>query len=264
MIVVDTHAHFHPHCDLDEFLTGAYRNLAKAARAVDHAPPFYAVLFVAGIETHALAAIKERPSSLRWQLRSTAETNSILAQASEGHQLVMVLGHQVISEEGLEILGFTPHRTVPAGLPVDQIIARIRASKGIAIIPWGFGKWMGRRKSLVVRLVETWHNNFSIGDNGGRSLFFSSAAIFKKARQKGIRILPGSDPLPIRGETKRIGTCGFCINGRLDLDRPLAHIIQTLRLPHQEVRLFARHANPIEFVIKQVMLRLSMFKMSLP
>ena len=264
MIVVDSHVHFHPHYALDEFLTGAYRNLSKAAQGVCAAQPFSAVLFVAGIETHALESIKELPRSRRWQLLSTAETNSILAQATEGHQINMVLGHQVISKEGLEILGFAPHGTVPAGLEADQIIARIMSSGGIAIIPWGFGKWMGRRKSVVVRLVETWHNNFSIGDNGGRSLFFSSPAIFKKARQKGIRILPGSDPLPIRGEIKRIGTCGFCIDGRLDLDRPLAHIIQSLRLPHQEVRLFARHAQPIEFVVKQVMLRLSMSKMSLP
>ena len=263
MIVVDSHAHFHPHYALDEFLTGAYRNLAKAAQGVCAAQPFSAVLFVAGIKTHALESIKELPRSRRWQLLSTAETNSILAQTTEGHQISMVLGHQVISKEGLEVLGFAPHGTVPGGLEADQIIARIMSSGGIAIIPWGFGKWMGQRKSVVIRLVETWHNNFSIGDNGGRSLFFSSPAIFKKARQKGIRILPGSDPLPLTGEKRRVGTCGFCIDDRLDLDAPLGHIIQALSHPHQTTRLFARHVKPIEFIVKQTMLRLSMFKIGL-
>ena len=263
MIVVDSHAHFHPHFDLDEFLTGAYRNLSKAAQAVCHAQPFSAVLFVAGIETHALDPIKESTRSPRWQLFATAETNSMVARASAGHQIILVLGHQVVSQEGLEVLGFTPHRSVPGGLEADKIIERIHSSGGIAIIPWGFGKWMGRRKSVVVRLVETWHDNFSIGDNGGRPLFFSSPAIFKMARQKGIRILPGSDPLPLTGEKRRVGTCGFCIDDRLDLDAPLGHIIQALGQSHQTMRLFARHLKPIEFIVKQAMLRLSMFKIGL-
>lgn len=260
MIVIDSHAHWHPLFDPDALLKAAYQNLSRAACTLDAKRQFSAVLFVAGIETQMLPFGRKPSPSRYWHFRPTAEKNTLLAQAPEGHQIVLVLGHQVVSAEGIEVLGYTPHRNLSSGPVADQIVANILAADGIAIIPWGFGKWLGRRKSAVIRLVETWGNNLSLGDNGGRSLFFSSPAIFESARQKGIRILPGSDPLPIVGESERVGTCGFCLEGMLDKNAPLGHIVQALRRPRHEVRRFARHAKPVEFIRKQAMLRWSTFR----
>ena len=260
MIVIDSHAHWHPHYDLDELLYAAYQNLSQAASTFDATRDFSAVLFVAGIETHAPPFMLKPPLSRRWHFTSTAEKNTLLAQTSKGHQIVLVLGRQVVSAEGLEVLGYAPHRNVRGGLVADRIVANILAADGIAIIPWGFGKWMGRRKSVVVRLIETWGNTLSIGDNGGRSVLFFSPAIFETARKKGIRILPGSDPLPIAGESERVGTCGFCLEGLIDQDAPLSHIIQALNRPRNNVKPFVRHARPIEFIRKQAMLRWSKFR----
>jgi len=54
-------------------------------------------------------------------------------------------------------------------------------------------------------------------------------ALFDRAEKLGIRILPGSDPLPFPDHADRAGSYGFAIEGPFDSDRPAESLGMALR-----------------------------------
>jgi hypothetical protein len=260
MIIVDPHTHYHKIFDIDDVLNIASRNLTKAMQEIGTIEGFAAVLFVAGIGSEKLNFDIEVASPKEWILSPTGEPNSLVARAAYNRKIYLILGNQVISKEGLEILGFLPKHQAMGRLAIKQIVENIQSSDGLAIVPWGFGKWTGHRKVVMMSLIDTWDNSFCIGDNGGRSKILPHPDIFRLAKKKGIRILPGSDPLPIADESKRIGTCGFCIKGELDENAPLGQIVGKLENPRVTIEPFASYIKPVDFMVKQIQLRLLWLK----
>ena len=109
----------------------------------------------------------------------------------------------------------------------EQVSAIIKAANvhSIPVIPWGFGKWMGKRGDVLNRLIESAKNPyFYIGDNGNRPFFLTDPAQFKLAQNKDIRNLPGSDPLPLPSEVNKPGRWGFSISEHMDKSNPAAHL----------------------------------------
>jgi hypothetical protein len=51
---------------------------------------------------------------------------------------------------------------------------------------------------------------------------------FAAAERARIRIVPGSDPLPLPGEEQRIGAYGFTVEAALPADRPAAALLALL------------------------------------
>jgi len=255
MIIVDPHTHYYKIFNIDDVLNVAYRNFGKAAQRIGTVDGFTAILFVAGVGSENLNVEFEVAAPKEWILSATGEPNALVAQARDNRQVYLILGHQVISKEGLEVLGYLPMHKIKSGPGIENIIENIQSLDGLAIVPWGFGKWMGKRKSVMVNLINRGDSNFVIGDIGGRSKILGHPDIFRMAKKRGIRILPGSDPLPLADEFNRIGTCGFCIKGELDENAPLSHIIISLTNPRVEIESFASYINLVDFMIKQLQLR---------
>jgi hypothetical protein len=51
------------------------------------------------------------------------------------------------------------------------------------------------------------------------------------ARERGLAIIPGSDPLPLAGEERYAGTYGFIYQGAFDASKPTASIGRMLAGP---------------------------------
>jgi len=260
MIIVDSHTHFHGIFKLNAILDAAYRNLRRIAQNFALEEHFSAVLFVAGIGSDDIKSRLEDATNREWLISTTGELNTLSAQSLDRRKICLIIGRQALSEEGLEVLGYSPTYLVDSGLPIKKIIVDIRASGGIAIIPWGFGKWIGKRKKVMIDLIKTWDDIFFIGDNGGRPKFLSYPYVFQLAEKKGIRVLPGSDPLPIPNEFNRIGSCGFSIEGKLDENAPLSQIVDKLKNPSIKMKPFASYIKPINFIFVQLHLKWSKLK----
>ena len=92
-----------------------------------------------------------------------------------------------------------------------ETLQDIENEGAISIIPWGFGKWLGRRGRIVKQLILSHESpKFLLGDNGGRP-HVGEPPIFKLARAHGIPVLPGSDPLSFRSQEKNAGRCGIIV-----------------------------------------------------
>ena len=155
--------------------------------------------------------------------------------------------------EGLEVLSLASAKLLPDGLTIRKLIANVRDIGGIPVIPWGFGKWMGRRGEILSALIRAArHDDFYLGDNGGRPFFISVAEHFRFAKKKRIRILPGSDPLPFRSEQKRVGSFGLSLEVKIDPAYPAQDIKETIFSNKYNFYPYGSMEKNIRFVSKQI------------
>jgi len=92
---------------------------------------------------------------------------------------------------------------------------------GIPVVPWGFGKWMGKRGNILSEFLEKGSSfPLFLGDNSGRPSFLPRPPQFRMGKENGVQVLPGSDPLPFPSECRKPGSFGFAISGSVDPDKP--------------------------------------------
>jgi len=236
-IAIDAHVHLHDEAGALPLLRTAAANLARSCPQA----------------TQAVVMLAERQGfhvfeRLRPRLVPTGEPEAMWLDEDRG--LLLLAGRQLVSAEGLEILGLATRLELPDGLPARDILAAYREADAILVLPWGVGKWLGRRGRLVDSLLER-HPDLLLGDNGGRP------RLWRVPRFGGRPLLSGSDPLPIAGSERAVGRFGSIVEGRLPPDMPAAALKALLRDSRTAIRPFGAPASLPRFLRDQSRLRLA-------
>lgn len=192
-----------------------------------------------------------------WQVN--ALDNNCLLQLSEktGKELLILPGEQVITAENLELLVIGTTRKIPHFNSVEFYLEKFSRSH-LIILPWGVGKWLGKRGKKVNQLIAGQNNHtFALGDNSGRTPVWKYIPQFSQARKAGINILAGSDPLPVAGQHNKVASFGTIINGPLHL-QGLANQLREKMLEKQapDIRSYGKQDNLLQFLASQLLLRL--------
>jgi len=151
-------------------------------------------------------------NGLKWSLETTSEQFTLKAVRSDGQNFYLVAGRQVITSENLEVLALITSSLFEEKQSLSQTVQAVRESGGIPVIPWGFGKWIGKRGRILKQFLMENNELIFLGDNGGRPCFRPRPRLFSVVETAGGRVLPGSDPLPLPIEASRVGSFGFTIN----------------------------------------------------
>lgn len=269
MIFVDAHVHIYDCFDLDILFDSALANFQAAAeRCGIRNQPFSSMLLLTeGTSTHWFQHLVTQIGTgqnidlpaKRWAIAPTGEALSLTACRDDhsGEEICLVAGRQIVTAEKIEVLALFCNSSISDGLPLNETVDTIRQLNGIPVIPWGAGKWCGKRgKILQGFLAEYGENGLFLGDNGGRPQFLPTPTLFHLAKEKGISILPGTDPLPLPHEATRIGSFGFFLNHpALDITSP-AISMRDLLITGQEVLYpFGQLQNMRSFFTNQLQLR---------
>lgn len=115
--------------------------------------------------------------------------------------ITFVSGYQIVTLEKIEILNLGSSTVIEDGLKAIDVLSKI---DGVPVIPWSPGKWFGERGSIIKSLANNVY--------GGKILYKHFLADFKAF--KGV--LPGSDPLPRKGEERHVGRIGVVGEGNID------------------------------------------------
>jgi len=210
-----------------------------------------------------LANIADAPDDAKrigledWKIHRTTEAISLRLSAAQGKELYIIAGKQLRSSERLEILAVGNDLPEAEVTPFCDLLNRCHTGESdrIIIIPWGFGKWTGRRRQLIEKTIETADpESLYFAENGNRLKFWPETSLLRLARNRGFRILSGSDPLPFKSQERKAGSHGFMISGDFDPHRPFQSIHQLLnQLAHSEsIELFGRGQNLLKFLRNQV------------
>lgn len=258
LIIADGHVHIHECFDIKKFFETAWTNFFAESNKLG-IESFTGVLFL----TESLnanwflrflqsAGEKSKLGDLRFE--RTKENVSLKAKFEDEKELLLIAGRQIVSKENLEVLALGIEGHFGEGESVSEIIRETISRGGVPVIPWGVGKWFGKRGSLVNELMQN-GANFFLGDNSGRPAFWQDPSHFKKAVEKEIPILPGSDPLPFPSEYKKVGSFGFMLRHEIDQNFPAKSLAALLKESDIEIRTYGKLENPARFVFNQFRMR---------
>lgn len=256
-VLVDAHVHVHPGFACDAFFDAARENFRREAAGLGLRDEVLGCLLLAemGPACWFQRARNGQEEGGAWRFERTSEFESLVACRGD-ERLLVIAGRQIATRDGLEVLALARDAGVPDGLPFGETLHRVRASGALPVLPWGFGKWWGRRGRLIAGALERRGSApLFLGDNGGRPAAGGAPGLFAEARARGVAVLPGSDPLPLPWHSGRAGTYGFLLEGGLDAERPAADLRQRVRGLREGPRAFGRLAPLSRFLRDQLALR---------
>lgn len=263
-LTADGHVHVYPFMSIQNVLDSARRNFSKFCE-LEKQSDAVGLLFVAdpeglnGYDRFVSIGENGGPEAADDWTRLNNDSRSVTLRHSSGAVITAVKGQQLITSEGLEVLGMGYDATLKSGLTLSSTIAKIRHAGGWSLLAWGVGKWLGRRGRLVNDLIiaERGSTDIMLADNGGRPWFWVRVPQFEIAKAEGMRILAGTDPLPLRGEEYRIGSYGFSHRIECGTDESLVDAYsRALQKPENEFQLIGPRMGISRFIANQVSLRL--------
>jgi hypothetical protein len=254
--LVDGHVHIHEVFDVATMLDHASANRDAAARCQGLSPAVPGVLMLTesqGAEGFRRTAGRHGQRFGRWRVRRTGEPMSLCLEAENAAPLVLIAGRQIVTAERLEVLALGTVETFVDGLPMNTVLDQVGDAGALAVLPWGFGKWMGGRGRIVRDLLNSPRaSRLFVGDNGGRLSVAPEPSLFTDARQQGIPILPGTDPFPFATQVTRPLSYGFVLAADVTGNAPAASVQQALQGRRVQPEIFGRCTGLADFVRNQL------------
>lgn len=142
--------------------------------------------------------------------------------------LIVIAGRQVITAEGVEVLIHNTTSAPADGETVGEVLTWVRQRRRAATLPWGFGKWTGRRRRVVCELMER-YPGLAVGDVPTRPAAWAEPLVRRSGDPRPV--LRGTDALPIEGDAERIGSWGQVVDVHASGRGPTADVLCALQQP---------------------------------
>lgn len=202
-LFIDTHVHIYPDYNVARLLDSALQNFKKFSE--NYSDSYFVLALTERFDCNFFKSSKEPSRHGKWELRFDSKTELICATNSED-KIFILPGRQNISSEKLEVLTLGSDDFRAERLPAVEIIKGATETGLVTILPWSFGKWIGRRGKLVKKLIQDSTLDFALGDPAHR--FGLKPKLFKEGEISGRVRLCGTDPLPLSGDEERVASYG--------------------------------------------------------
>ena len=261
-IMVDAHVHIHEHFQLDRLFLICLQNFRKALNQYQIYTPFDAFLLLtesAGVNQfeRLVKMIETENDDRDFTVSATKESSTVCITTGGGQHLYVVAGKQIVTSEKLEVLALGYHDNYPDGRSLSYVLEDLNTSRCLRVLPWGAGKWLGRRGQIIESLISSWNNDqLFLGDNGNRPSFWPLPGLFGQAYKKNIHNLPGSDPLPFTGQEKKVGSFGFFLRGHVEHEKPFGSLINQVTSAADPVITFGAPESFTPFVKNQISMQI--------
>ena len=249
-VLVDSHVHLYPVFDRNVFLSSAFDH----ARSAGAAYPW--LLFTETSKDFAFRDLAGHAPE-GWTSTTLGDGSTIRLASQDGRQVLVTAGRQIQTSEGLELLALGSDDLINDGTSLADALKRVLKAGALPVIPWGFGKWTGRRGRILADLIGTSEGrSIFLGDNGGRPWFWPEPPPFRTVVAAGRRILPGSDPLPFKSHERRAGSYGLVVELAADDHRPFAGLADMLMAHNNSYPTVGSLAGSFPFVRDQVAMQI--------
>ncbi len=252
---VDGHVHFHTLERVAPTLDAAAANFRAHSRNSDR--PLGAVLLTQTSNERVFEALLTSATVPGWSFVPAQEEPGTLIARKGAATVIVVCGRQVRCDDGLEVLALGTCREFSDGSTLGEAVDAVQRSGALTVLPWGFGKWLGARGRRVAAMLEfRGADELFLGDNGGRAALMGVPGLIRASTQKGFRVLPGTDPLPVAGDFRRVGQFGFLADVEVPEEAPWQVLRRWLIARRASPEPYGRACGPVRFAVNQVALRL--------
>lgn len=267
MILLDAHVHIYDSFNLDEFFDAALSNFQKAAKRFQSERNFSFFLLLSETlnenwfqRLSALAAPKNQPGRKplkKWTIHPTAERISLVLKPCgtlSGSKIFVIAGRQIVTDERLEVLSLLSDSRVEDGKSLDSTIYHVIEGDGIPVIPWGAGKWFGKRGRVVKNFLRKHtESNLLLSDTGSRPKIWPTPFLFRYAQANGFLMLRGTDPLPLSLDMFRVGNYGAYLFYNCMDDNPGAYLKKILKdRKKRHIGLYGERQRTLPFIANQL------------
>lgn len=184
-------------------------------------------------------------SDVTWRLRR-----------SDDASLTLIRGRQVATVEGLEVLIVGTAARIPDGSPLLKIVESWLDREVLVMIPWGFGKWTGRRGRRVADALDEFAGaGLRLSDTAARPEGMPTPRLLARQASAGRLVPLGSDPFPFPGRHRDVGRFGFVVPD-LEDDADWPAMLQAVRTLDDTASSFGSRVGPVEFATLQLRMQL--------
>jgi len=227
-VVADTHVHLYDCYDWVRALAGLARGLGILSR---EGVQVGFLAEKAGV--HALRELSEGASARLSEGTSVTPCTDGAGVVLENDGLAplyIIGGRQVATSERIEILALTVDADIPDGITAAEAIDAAEQAGGIAVLSWAPGKWLFRRRRVVEKLLADFGpERMLLADTTLRPCGLPEPGLLQAARKGEYTVLAGSDPLPLQGEERWLGTYASLLEGAFDPQCPVLSARSLLR-----------------------------------
>lgn len=264
MIVFDGHVHIYDCYDLEKFFVGAFRNFSSVGAQLQSSSPIcYYMLLAEAAGFYYFNQLRQRardagaspPAS--WRIEESGEAGSLYVFHDDfpSMRLVLAAGRQLITREKLELLALMTDQEFDDGMSLEKGVAEVTRAGGLAVCPWGAGKWLGSRGEVLSTYITNGGLDLYLGDSGGRPTLWPRPALFNRG-DVAEKLVSGSDPLPLGADTGRVGQFGTYIECDSPKEQPVNFLRDQVKTPGIELKSYGSLCSPFMFFKNQVALRL--------
>ena len=220
-VIVDTHVHIYPGFVSEGLFPAIAGRMDRLSDGQEHVD----VLCLS--ERHDCRWFRDTQSAGRArhgdvEIEPVAGDSVALVIRREGmSRLYVIAGRQVVTRERLEILALGCDDDIADDAPVAEVVDVVLSRGGVPVISWAPGKWLFGRRSVVSDLLKRASpERLLVGDSAMRPRSWGEPSLMKAARDRGFRMVAGTDPLPMTGEERYIGTYCSVLTGHFDCFNP--------------------------------------------
>jgi hypothetical protein len=259
LIVADTHVHVYRRYDAAAALHHGIHNLTALARRCgeDHGldETLLALFLVEAEGCQFFGGLLQGEFDDRlpgWSVEVVGDEGAVWVGSAGTERVLLVAGRQLVTRDRLEVLALATSAEPPRDLELEETIEAVHAAGGVPVLSWAPGKWSFQRGERVAMVVEKYSPaQLLIGDSSLRARA-SEPEIMRRARQRGFKVVGGSDPLPIGGEERILGSYGACWQGEVERDSPLSSLRRMLLDPAVPTTVVGDRSTGLEVVSRLV------------
>lgn len=262
MLFIDSHVHIHKSFNPNTFFQNVFNNFEKMANEHFNKSQWIGVLCLTEMQgVNFFSKICSEDNFLSAELftiNTTDERISIIVENNKKQRIVIIAGKQIISKEGIEVLALFSDDQFDEKIETSSLIKIINGKKGIPVLPWGVGKWIGNKGKVIKELLGS-KLNFYIGDNSGRLKLLPEPSLFKTAINNNHFVLHGTDALPISTQVNKTGKFGFILDIDLDLNKPAEILKKKLLELKKQPTSFGSLECPHTFFRNQILMQVNKY-----
>jgi len=251
-LLFDGHVHVYPCYDWRVAVRALVHNLGR----FDGGDAVLLGFLAEGSGSGFLREVRENPERYRddgLALEPSTDPGAVMVKMEDQVKGYLIAGRQIVTAERLEVLAIGTDVDLPDGEPVKVTLARVRASGAAAVLSWSPGKWFSGRGRTVRRLLDDERAGvFLLGDTALRPMGWPFPFLMALGRRRGFKVIGGSDPLPLPGEERRIGTYGVSVRAVFDESAPAVSVQRMLAYGNVFFTPVGARLCPLTFVRKWI------------
>ena len=177
LLAIDCHVHVHDWAGFVAILDTALHSFTTAVNRNRKGSAFHGILVLtepARRDTFAklTGQLQGQTACIfnpGWTITATADPLAFKASHVDGGHLFLISGQQIVTSENLEVLAIHAAATIPDRLNLAGTLRAVEQAGAFPIIPWGVGKWLGKRGKVVSQAItEATGQSLALADNSGR------------------------------------------------------------------------------------------------